>query len=65
MNLFEFKSALTKVKNIQFRLPSGSNVPDHFQITEIGLITKHYIDCGGVERLEKWISLQQIGRAHV
>jgi hypothetical protein len=58
MNLSELKSILTKIENIQFRLPTGSNVPDHFHITEVGIITKHYIDCGGVERLEKWISLQ-------
>ncbi len=30
--------------------PSGSSVPSHFHITEIGRTTKKFVDCGGVER---------------
>jgi hypothetical protein len=29
------------------RLPSGEFVPSHFHITEIGISTKLFIDCGG------------------
>jgi hypothetical protein len=33
-------------------------VPNHLNITEAGLITKNFIDCGGTVRVEKVISFQ-------
>jgi hypothetical protein len=33
-------------------------VPEHFHVTEVGLITKHFIDCGGTERIEKVANFQ-------
>lgn len=35
---------------IQFMLPDGSPVPPHFHITEVGLVRKDFIDCGGTVR---------------
>ena len=39
-------------------MPTGAYVPEHFHVTEVGLITKHFIDCGGKERLEKVVNFQ-------
>jgi hypothetical protein len=39
-------------------LPNHSFVPAHFHITEVGLITKNFIDCGGTVRQEKVINFQ-------
>src|SRR5690606_3427982 len=33
-------------------------VPEHFHITEIGMVTKHFIDCGGTIRNEKAVNFQ-------
>jgi len=33
-------------------------VPEHFHVTEIGVITKHFIDCGGTIRNEKVVNFQ-------
>lgn len=35
---------------LQFRLPSGAMVPDHFHVTEVGRVDKNFIDCGGNRR---------------
>ena len=43
---------------LTFVLPNGKMVPSHFHLTEIGEISKHFIDCGGVERLEKVVNFQ-------
>jgi hypothetical protein len=58
MNINEVKQALQNLDKIQFILPNGSFVPEHFHITEIGVITRHFIDCGGTERIEKKINFQ-------
>ncbi len=58
MKLLEFKKKLASVEDINFKLPSGAYVPEHFHITEVGLVTKHFIDCGGTERFEKVINFQ-------
>ncbi len=58
MNLSEFKSHLKTLETLEFRLPDGSLVPAHFHLTEIGLIDKVFIDCGGTLRQEKKISFQ-------
>lgn len=39
-------------------LPDNTFVPNHFHITEAGLVTKDFIDCGGTVRTTKTISLQ-------
>lgn len=58
MKLSEIKSSLTTLKELNFILPNGTMVPEHFHVTEIGLIEKKFIDCGGTQRQEKIISFQ-------
>jgi len=52
MKISELKQQLTNLEAINFRLPDGTYLPSHFHVTEVGLVTKHFIDCGGVERKE-------------
>jgi hypothetical protein len=58
MKLSEIKNILKKVESVDFKLASGDFVPEHFHVTEIGLVTKHFIDCGGTQRHEKVINFQ-------
>ena len=58
MKLSEVKSALAGLSDVNFLLPDGTKVPEHFHITEVGLIDKHFIDCGGVVRRERVASFQ-------
>lgn len=58
MKLSEIKKYLSTAETVNFKLPSGEYVPQHFHVTEVGLVTKHFIDCGGVERLEKVVNFQ-------
>jgi len=58
MKLSEVKSALEKLKTIAFQLPNGELVPNHFHVTEIGKISKHFIDCGGTVRNEEVVNFQ-------
>lgn len=58
MKLSTFKQHLNQVAAINFVQPNGTFVPRHFHITEAGLITKNFIDCGGTVRTEKVISFQ-------
>ena len=53
MKLEEVKSALENLDTIAFQLPNGDLVPNHFHVTEVGKITKHFIDCGGTVRNEE------------
>ena len=52
MTLSEIKNKLNKLDKIGFQLPNGKLVPNHFHVTEVGKITKHFIDCGGTVRNE-------------
>lgn len=58
MNLSDVKLHLQNLKEISILLPSGVRVPAHFHITEVGLVHKHFIDCGGTVRTEKKASFQ-------
>lgn len=58
MTLSELHGALTDQENLTFQLPNGTTIAPHFHITEVGIVTKHFVDCGGTERLEKKINLQ-------
>lgn len=58
MTLQEFKDTLTKLSTIAFELPNGQLVPNHFHVTEVGKITKDFIDCGGVLRKEQVVNFQ-------
>src|SRR3954447_7507253 len=50
MKLRELKSILRSNPSAypQFHLPDGDQIPAHFHITEVGHVTKRFIDCGGV-----------------
>ena len=39
-------------------MPNGSRVPEHFHVTEVGVITKNFIDCGGTVRKETVVNFQ-------
>lgn len=58
MKLSEIKKVLDTLENVTFQLPNGNFVPEHFHVTEVGLITKNFIDCGGVVRNETVINFQ-------
>ncbi|HET8838138.1 MAG TPA: DUF6428 family protein [Flavobacteriaceae bacterium] len=58
MRLSEIKSALNQLETIAFQLPNGKLVPNHFHVTEVGKITKHFIDCGGTVRNEEVANFQ-------
>jgi len=58
MKLSEVKTALKQLKTIGFELPNGELVPSHFHVTEVGKITKHFIDCGGTLRNEEVVNFQ-------
>src|SRR5690606_36651355 len=54
----EIKTHLEHLEKIAFQLPDGSLVPRHFHVTEVGKVTKHFIDCGGTVRNEEVASFQ-------
>jgi hypothetical protein len=58
MKLSEVKRNLNLVSEVSFELPNGTMVPAHFHVTEVGEITKHFIDCGGTVRIEKVVNFQ-------
>ncbi|NBV56626.1 MAG: hypothetical protein EBR72_02285 [Bacteroidetes bacterium] len=58
MKLSEVKIALKQLDEIKFCMKNGMKIPSHFHITEVGKVSKHFIDCGGVERMEMKISFQ-------
>lgn len=58
MKLSEVKAALTQLTEVNFELPNGKLVPEHFHVTEVGEVTKHFIDCGGTVRHEKVVNFQ-------
>lgn len=53
MNISTLKTHLSGLSAINFHLPDGSAILPHFHVTEVGLVTKQFIDCGGMERSEK------------
>ena len=58
MKLSEVKQILENVENLRFELQNGTTVPSHFHVTEVGIITKNFIDCGGMVRNEKVANFQ-------
>lgn len=58
MKLSEIKTILETVETVNFQLPNGNFVPEHFHVTEIGLIIKNFIDCGGTVRKETVANFQ-------
>jgi superfamily II helicase len=58
MKLSEIKKHLQQLKQIGFQLPNGELVAPHFHVTEVGKITKDFVDCGGKVRSDVIINFQ-------
>jgi hypothetical protein len=58
MKLSDVKNVLQNLNEVTFKLPNGVLVPAHFHVTEVGVITKQFIDCGGTVRNEQVINFQ-------
>jgi hypothetical protein len=58
MKISQIKDKLKSLETISFQLPDGSLVPGHFHVTEVGRISKHFIDCGGTVRREEVAGFQ-------
>ncbi|KGO90858.1 DUF6428 family protein [Flavobacterium suncheonense] len=58
MKLSEIKEVLKTVETVSFQLPDETFVPEHFHVTEIGEISKNFIDCGGTVRKETVVNFQ-------
>jgi hypothetical protein len=58
MKLSQVKNILKSVEAVNFVLADGTSVPEHFHVTEVGLITKNFIDCGGTVRKETVVNFQ-------
>ncbi|MBX2932040.1 MAG: hypothetical protein KF781_08855 [Chitinophagaceae bacterium] len=58
MKLSQVKALLPTLDNVAFKLENGTFVPEHFHVTEVGTVTKNFIDCGGTIRNEKTVNFQ-------
>ena len=58
MTLEQIKEILPTLENVEFQLENGTFVPEHFHVTEVGIIHKNFIDCGGTIRNEKVVNFQ-------
>lgn len=58
MTLHQVKEELQNLDYLNFNLANGTAVPAHFHVTEVGLINKQFIDCGGSLRQEQKVSFQ-------
>ena len=58
MKLSEFKNIISSTEKINFQLENKETIPEHFHITEIGVVSKKFMDCGGVLRDETKITFQ-------
>ncbi len=58
MKISDVRRVLANLDSLNFKLPDGSYVSSHFHVTEVGHITRHFIDCGGVERKESVANFQ-------
>lgn len=49
-------------RSMQIVLPTGTSVPAHFHVTEVGHVQKRFVDCGGTLRssasclLQVWVA---------
>ena len=58
MRFSDLYQHLEQLEQVHFELPNGKRVAKHFHVTEVGLIQKRFIDCGGTLRSEERINLQ-------
>lgn len=62
MNVQQLKTALAANKDqpVAIKLADGSNLAPHFHITEVGKVTKEFVDCGGTRRQTQSCMLQTL-----
>lgn len=62
MNLQEFKQALLQHLDHQvaIQFDNGMRIAPHFHVTEIGKVTKDFVDCGGTRRMTVSCVLQTL-----
>lgn len=62
MNFDELKLALAENPDcaLQLEFENGATVPPHFHVTEVGHVTKDFIDCGGTRRTNASCVLQTL-----
>lgn len=60
MTLHHLQTLLEKFPNRfpRFRLPNGDYIPAHAHVTEVGHISRTFIDCGGLMGQEEKVLLQ-------
>lgn len=58
MKFNEFKNSLKTQTELSFAFENGNKIPDQFHITEVGLESKKFIDCGGNFRFEEKVVFQ-------
>lgn len=58
MLLSAFKQKLQEIGKLDFYLENGEKVASHFHVTEVGVVHKNFIDCGGVVRVENKVNFQ-------
>ncbi|PCJ67219.1 MAG: hypothetical protein COA58_02565 [Bacteroidetes bacterium] len=58
MKLSHLQKALTSMDEVNFITPNGEFIPRHYHLTEIGLSTKTFIDCGGKRHQDQKVVLQ-------
>lgn len=58
MKLSFLRKIADKNCELRFQLPSGKTIPIHAHVTEAAVNSKEFTDCGGVKRLDKYITLQ-------
>lgn len=62
MDITDFRSAITANPDCTLRveLAGGGALAAHFHVTEVGAVTKDFVDCGGVRRSEARCVLQTL-----
>jgi hypothetical protein len=60
MKLSDLKMALRQHPNtsVRFVLPNGECIPAHAHVTEVGHVSKTFIDCGGITGKSEAVLLQ-------
>jgi hypothetical protein len=58
MKLSEIKKHLETAEAVNFQLPDGTFVPASYHVTEVGVIEKNFIDCGGRVRKDRVANFQ-------
>lgn len=62
MNFHDFSEHIqnSTAFQIDIHLPTIGSMPAHFHITEVGVVSKEFVDCGGIRRSEAACVLQTL-----